>query len=224
VHRVRDGARRNHRTALSDPIDIVARGYDAIADRFAEWQGRIEDTRRFVWIDDLLERLGAGAEVLELGVGAGVESSRVIAERARLTGVDVSAEQLRRARERMPESTFILGDFTRLELPRSSFDAVVAFYVLNHVPQERQALLLCNISDWLRPGGYFLASFPTSDNPGWTGEWLGATMFFAGFAPETNRRLVEAAGLCVLRDELETMVEPDHGVVTWQWLVAQKPA
>jgi hypothetical protein len=47
-------------------------------------------------------------------------------------------------------------------------------------------------------------------------------MYFAGFDPATNRRLVEAAGLAVLRDERETMIEPDHGEVTWQWLFGQK--
>ena len=160
--------------------------------------------------------------MLELGVGAGVEASCALAERATFTGIDVSAEQLRRARERIPRATLIEADFTRLELPDESFDAVVAFYVLNHVPQDRLAPLLRTVSRWLRPGGYFLASFPTGENAGWAGEWLGTKMFFAGFDAATNRRLVEV-GLEVLRDERETMVEPDYGEVTWQWLFAQKP-
>jgi ubiquinone/menaquinone biosynthesis C-methylase UbiE len=223
VHRVRYGDRRRHRTTLTDPVDIVARGYDEIADRFEEWQRGITGSQRAAWIAELGGRLRAGADVLELGVGAGIESSRAIAERAAFTGVDISAEQLRRARERMPEATFVHADFTRLELPSESFDAVIAFYVLNHVPREQLASLLGTVARWLRPAGYFLASFPTSDNEGWTGEWLGTEMFFAGFDAATNRRLVGAAGLEVLRDERETMTEPDYGEVTWQWLFAQKP-
>jgi cyclopropane fatty-acyl-phospholipid synthase-like methyltransferase len=144
--------------------------------------------------------------------------------RAKFTGVDVSAEQLRRTRERLPHATLIHADFTRVHPPPESFDAVVAFYVLNHVPQERLAPLLGSVSQWLRPNGFFLATFPTSDVSGWTGEWLGTEMYFAGFDATTNRRLVEAAELEVLRDERETMVEPEYGEVTWQWLFAQKPA
>jgi cyclopropane fatty-acyl-phospholipid synthase-like methyltransferase len=223
VHRLRDGDRRRRRAALTDPVDIVARGYDEIADRFAEWQDGITGSQRDGWIEKLLAQLGDQADVLELGVGGG-GPSRILAERSTFTGVDVSREQLRRALEILPHASLIHSDFTCLELPSASFDAIVAFYVLNHVPQERLARLLRDVSRWLRPGGYFLGTFPTSDLVGWTGDWLGTEMFFAGFGPATNRRLVEAAGLEILRDERETMIEPDHGEVTWQWLFAQKSA
>jgi predicted TPR repeat methyltransferase len=159
--------------------------------------------------------------VLELGVGAGMRSSQILAEHGRLTGVDLSRKQLRRAAERLPGAILIHGDFTAVELPEASFDAVVSFYVLNNVPQDELAPLLQRVAAWLRPGGWFLASFPSSDNPGWRGEWLGTTMYFAGCDPATNRRLTEKAGLEVVRDELETMVEPE-GEVRWQWLLAQR--
>jgi predicted TPR repeat methyltransferase len=204
-----------------DPKQIVERGYDAIADRFAEWQAQISDETRLRYLADLLELLPERPDVLELGVGAGVESSRILAERGRLTGVDLSREQLRRARDRLPGATLIHGDFTAVELEQESFDAVVSLYVLNNLPQEELGPLLRRIAGWLRPGGWFLASLPSSDNPGWRGEWLGTEMYFAGCDPETNRRLVEEAGLEVARDERETMVEPE-GKVRWQWLLARR--
>jgi predicted TPR repeat methyltransferase len=159
--------------------------------------------------------------VLELGVGAGVESSRILAARGRLTGVDLSRAQLRRAGERLPGARLIHGDFTAVELPPARFDAVVSFYVLNNLPQEELAPLLRRVAGWLRAGGWFLASFPSSDNPGWRGDWLGTEMYFAGCDPETNRRLVEEAGLNVSSDEFETMIEPE-GEVRWQWLLARR--
>jgi SAM-dependent methyltransferase len=219
VHRLRPGD-RGRRGAPVDPKTIVERGYDAIADRFAAWQAQISDETRLRHLDDLLERLPEYPEVLELGVGAGVESSRILAERGRLTGVDLSREQLRRARERLPDATLIHGDFTEAKLPQASFDAVVSFYVLNNLPQEELAPLLKRVAGWLRPGGWFLASLPSSDNPGWRGEWLGTEMYFAGCDPDTNRRLTEEAGLAIVRDELEIMVEPE-GEVRWHWLLAR---
>ena len=158
--------------------------------------------------------------MLELGVGAGVESSRILAERGQLTGVDLSRGQLRRARERLPASTLIHGDVTTVDLPRTSFDAVVSFYALNNLPQDELGPLLQKVAGWLRPGGWFLASLPSFDNPGWRGEWLGTEMYFAGWDPETNRRLTEEAGLDVVRDELETMAEPE-GEVRWHWVLAR---
>jgi SAM-dependent methyltransferase len=204
-----------------DPKLIVERGYDAIADEFASWQARIPDETRLGYLADLLERLSEQPDVLELGVGAGVESSRILAARGRLTGIDLSREQLRRSHARLPGATLVHGDFTAADLPPASFDAVVSFYVLNNVPQPELGPLFRRVAEWLRPGGWFLASLPSSDNPGWQGEWLGVEMFFAGCDPETNRDLAEQAGLEVVRDELEDMVEPE-GVVRWQWLLAQR--
>ena len=115
----------------------------------------------------------------------------------------------------------IHGDFTAVELPAAGFDAVVSFYVLNNLPQPELAPLFWRIAEWLRPGGWLLASLPCSDNPGWRGDWLGVEMYFAGCDPATNRALAEQAGLEVVGDELETMVEPE-GEVRWQWLLAQR--
>lgn len=204
-----------------DPKRIVERGYDAIADRFAAWQRRISDETRLRYLADLLDLLPERPDVLELGVGAGVQSSRILAERGRLIGIDLSREQLRRARKHLPGATLIHGDFTAVELPSVSFDAVVSFYVLNNLPQEDLAPLLRRVAGWLRAGGWFLASFPCSDNPGWRGDWLGAEMYFAGRDPETNRRLTGEAGLDVVRDRFETMIEPE-GEVRWQWLLARR--
>jgi predicted TPR repeat methyltransferase len=204
-----------------DPKQIVEQGFDAIADRFAEWQGEISDEARLRYLSDLLELLPERPDVLELGVGAGVRSSQILAERGRLTGVDLSREQLRRAAERLPEATLMHGDFTAAELPAASFDAVVSFYVLNNLPQDELGPLLQRVAAWLRPGGWFLASLPSSENRGWRGEWLGATMYFAGCDRATNRRLAEEAGLEVVRDELETMAEPE-GEVRWHWLLARR--
>jgi SAM-dependent methyltransferase len=203
---------------------IIAEGYDTMADRFSEWQRGVRGSTRLERLEELLGLLPARPDVLELGCGAGVRSTRILAERGRLIGVDISAEQLRRARERVPGATFIQADFTEIEREPESLDAVLAFHVLNHVPQTELGPLLRRIGTWLRPGGHLLATFGASDNPGWRGEWLGVEMFFAGFAPESNRRLVEEAGLEVLRDELETIIEPDQGEARVQWLLARKPA
>jgi cyclopropane fatty-acyl-phospholipid synthase-like methyltransferase len=201
---------------------IVETGYDAMADDFAEWQRGIVGSTRLERVEELLRLLPKEPDVLELGVGAGVRSTRMLAERGRLTGVDLSSEQLRRARRRVPAATFLHADFTEVEFEAASFDAVVAAYVLNHLPPEELGPLARRLAVWLRPGGYFLASFGTTDNPGWTGEWLGVEMYFAGLPPEENRRLVEAAGLAIVGDDIEVSLEPE-GEARFQWLLARRP-
>jgi cyclopropane fatty-acyl-phospholipid synthase-like methyltransferase len=204
----------------SDPrVELVGCGYDVIAQRFAEWRDRIVGDPRRDWEQELVARLDEGARVLELGCGAGVPDTQRLASRFRVTGVDVSAEQIRRARAAVPEADFVQADFTAIGFEPRSFDAVVSFYAFNHVPRELLARTLAHIHGWLAPSGLLMTAFGTSDLEGWTGEWLGATTFFSSFPPQTNSRLVREASFQILRDEVVTFREPD-GDATFQWILA----
>jgi ubiquinone/menaquinone biosynthesis C-methylase UbiE len=122
---------------VTDPrTELVGRGYDVIGERFAEWRDRIVGDPRRKWENELVSRLADGARVLELGCGAGVPDTQRLDARFSVTGVDISAEQVRRAREAVPEAEFVHADFTALELEPGSFDAVVSYYAFNHVPRE----------------------------------------------------------------------------------------
>lgn len=209
---------------MTDPrTQLVGAGYDEIADRFVKWSGRIEGDQRALWRSELMERLPDDARLLELGCGAGIPDTRLLAERFRVTGLDISPEQIRRARANVPDAEFIDADFTNLELAPDSFEAVAAFYSFNHVPRDVLGELLVRIHSWLVPGGLFLAALGTGDMESWTGDWLGTTMFFSSFPPETNRRLLVEAGFELMLDEIVTMIEPEpDGESTWQWVLARR--
>ena len=206
---------------MPDPrTRIVADGYDAIGETFAEWRERIVGDPRREWEDELVARLAPGARLLELGCGGGAPETARLAERFAVTGVDISPRQVERAQAGIPEAEFVCADFTELELPPGSFEAVASFYVFNHVPRELLAPLLARIHGWLVPGGLLLTAFGQSDNPGWTGDFLGATSFFASFPPEVNSRLVREAGFAIERDEVVVFEEPE-GPAQFQWVLAQ---
>jgi cyclopropane fatty-acyl-phospholipid synthase-like methyltransferase len=207
---------------MADPrTELVGRGYDAIGEHFTEWRDRIVGDPRREWAEELESRLEDGARVLELGCGSGVPDTQRLATRFRLTAVDISGEQLRRARTAVPEAMLIQADFTALELEPESFDAVVSFYAFNHVPRELLAPTFARIHRWLAPGGLLMTALGTSDEEAWTGDWLGAPTFFSSFPPETNTRLVRDAGFDLLRDEVVTFREPE-GDVTFQWVLARR--
>ncbi len=205
---------------MSDPrTALVGAGYDAMADTWETWSSAIADDPRRVWLQRLVERLPDGAEVLELGCGNGTVETIELARRFHLTGVDLSEEQLRRARLRVPGARFVHGDLTSLELEPGSLDAVCAFYVLNHVPRELLPALFARVHDWLRPGGLFLATLGASDLEGWQGEWLGVPMYFSGHEPARNRELL--ASFELIGDEVVTIAEPE-GDVAFHWVLAQR--
>lgn len=206
---------------MPDPrTQIVSAGYDAIGETFAAWRRRIVGDPRDEWAEELVARLDDGARVLELGCGSGSPETRRLAQRFAVTGVDISPRQVERARAAIPEASFMVADLTELELPPASYDAVVSFYVFNHVPRDLLAPLLGRIRDWLVPGGWLLSAFGVSDLESWTGDWLGAPTFFSSFPAEVNSRLVREAGFTLERDEVVVFEEPE-GQAKFQWVLAR---
>jgi cyclopropane fatty-acyl-phospholipid synthase-like methyltransferase len=137
----------------------------------------------------------------------------------RYIGVDVSGEQLRRARDRVPGAEFRRADLTDLELAPGSFDAVVAIYVFGHVPRAKLPRLLDRISVWLRPGGMLLATFARSGREGVEEDFLGVPMFFGSYPDDETRELLRAAGFELDRVQVVPIEEPE-GPASFLWVLA----
>jgi cyclopropane fatty-acyl-phospholipid synthase-like methyltransferase len=171
----------------------------------------------------LLTALPEGAKVLELGCGSGNLTTRRLAERFVVTGVDISARQIELAQQHVPSARFIHADMTTLDLPTASFDAVASFYTISHVPREEHRTLLRAVDRWLRPGGMFVATMGAGPSEGEVEEdWLGAPMYFSHYDAETNRQLVQEAGMQIERASVE-MTDEDGEQVPFLWIVARKP-
>ncbi len=206
-----------------DPKRVVEQGYDRIAERYLEWAESDASGVRERYTSLLLTRLHPGAQVLELGCGAGVPITRALARRFEVTGVDISARQIALARQHVPQARFIQADMTELDLPLESYDGVAAFYALFHVPREQQPQLLDHIASWLRPGGLLVATMGTQASKGGVEEdWLGAPMYWSSYDSEANVRFVRKAGLDIVQAREETVKE-DGEPVTFLWIVAHKP-
>ena len=206
-----------------DPKQIVARGYDAIALRYAEWKDA-SGWPTMQWLRELLERLDDGSRVLELGCGRGVPATRELAKRHDVVGVDISSSQIALARHHVPEASFVHADVMELDLPAESFDAVVSIYMFGHIPSDEQGELVERIASWLRSGGWLLTTMGARDEdvPEMVeDDWLGAPMYFAGVGREKSLRWLDAAGLAVERAEVIPQIE--HGQeVRFLWVLATK--
>lgn len=209
-----------------DPGQVLRRGYDRIAARYARWVADAPlDTAALEHLRALEERLPPGAHVLDLGCGGGDRWLRCAGEFT-LTSVDLSFQQLLRSRELLPRARLLQADMTRLEFAPAAFEAVVSLYAFNHLPFGDLPQLLENIARWLTPGGLLLANMGASYNPGtFEPDWLGVRMYFSGYSTETSQAFVRAAGLHIQSAREETVWETIDGRTTparFLWILAER--
>jgi len=203
---------------MSCPHELVARGYDQIADRYLVWS--TDHSVRLRWLAELRAVVPPPARILDLGCGAGLPVARwLVDDGYTVLGIDGSPEQIERARLNVPAGEFRVADMTTIALAQASYEAVVAMYSISHVPRDEHARLFRRIHSWLRPGGVLLASLGAGDSPDWTGEWLGTEMFFSHFDAGTNLALLTDAGLAIERSEVVSEVEDDKHV-SFLWVLA----
>jgi ubiquinone/menaquinone biosynthesis C-methylase UbiE len=136
---------------MDDEIARARRYYDGFAstyERLRDGRSRYHDL-----IDDLEIELSApythGRDVLEVGCGTGLLLRRFAVTARTAIGVDLSPAMVAIARERGLDAR--VGDALALPFADESFDLVVSFKVLPHVPSLLRALR--EVARVLRPGG-----------------------------------------------------------------------
>jgi SAM-dependent methyltransferase len=203
----------------------VARSYDRLAARYAQWADRVTPPLRQRYAEVLSARLPAGAQVLELGCGPGVPVARMLSRHFAVVGVDISWEMVRLARRNAPRAAFLQADMASVAFRPNTFAGVVAFYSLIHVSRVHHAGLLARVHRWLRPDGVLVASLGWHDLPlGTDPDWLGGgPMHWSFFDAQTNLRLLREAGLQVEEAKVVSQLE-DEARVSFLWVVAHKPA
>lgn len=205
-----------------DPKQVVAEGYDRIAERYLELDETGISQARNHYTNWLLRELSPGSTVLDLGCGAGVPVAISLAKRFDVTGVDISARQVELARANVPNARFIQADVTQHEFPLQSFGAVIAFYSLIHIPRDQHPALLRKIATWLRPAGIFVATMGARSIKADFDEYLGTQMYWSHFDSDTNKRLIKEVGLDIVSAEEITHIE-FGSPVTFLWVIAKTP-
>jgi cyclopropane fatty-acyl-phospholipid synthase-like methyltransferase len=202
--------------------EIVRDAYDRIAGRYLEWSAGSKIRARY--LDKLLALLPADATVLELGCGAGLPVTKALAAAARVTAVDISPEQARRATQNVPDAEVLCTDMMALEFADAAFDVVAAFYAVTHLPREEHGELFRRIARWLKPGGHFLASLGAAElSDHVETDWLGAPNFFSHPDPAETLRLLESAGLQIVEQAFAAQDLKGEEGLQFLWVIARKP-
>jgi ubiquinone/menaquinone biosynthesis C-methylase UbiE len=210
-------------TAAHTSKVLVEQGYDIIAPAYLAWSAP-RTTTRLDYLNKLFTLLPSGANVLELGCGAGVPCTQALTEQGfNVTAVDISSAQIALARQHVPQATLIHADMMALSFEPESFDAVAAFYSIFHLPQTEQGMMIRRIKGWLKEGGWLLCNFSTDEGDQMMEDWMGAKMFWSGVGVSGNRDMLkkDGEGLDVVEDEV-VVEKVGRMEEQFQWVLAVK--
>lgn len=148
-----------------DPRPDLAAAYDAhVLDRESSGEPTWRDPAK----EDLVDRLPAGAHLLELGAGVGY-TSRWFADRdLHVVATDLSPANVEMCRAKGLDA--LVADMMDLPFGAGSFDAVWAASCLMHIPDADLPGVLRSIAGLLTDGGLVWAGTWGSDTP-WEGVW-----------------------------------------------------
>lgn len=191
----------------------LGKKYDKIA---AWWHEQHRDgDYGIAQIENALKFRTEGGSALDVGCGAGGRVVRALQSRNyEVTGLDVSSEMIKLASENHPEQRFILQDIGTW-VPAETFDFVVAWDSLFHVPYLEQASVITKLCRSLNGDGVLVYSFGDAIGEH-TDEWRGDTFYYSSLGVNENIRLILKNGLKVLHLELDQY--PEKHV----YLIAQK--
>ena len=97
-------------------------------------------------------------DILELCIGGGAFARKIPAGYRSYTGIDLSQSLLGALKSRMPHVNAVHGDAQELQFPDASYDAVLVFSGLHHLPRFERTL--AHAFRVLRPGGCFFCFEP----------------------------------------------------------------
>jgi SAM-dependent methyltransferase len=201
-------------TVMSDFDDSLTKSrrtiesYEGYADRYAVIR-RGPDDREEAALRQVASIAGPDGQVLEIGSGPGFDADflETLGVKVRRTDAALRFLELQAARGKHGDRLDVIAD--PLGGP---YDAVVAHYVLFHVPRDHIDRVLAKIAAALRPGGAFLVSMREGD-----GETSGDYHEVHWSRNDFAARL-ETAGLSVMRSE--TSVGSD--MVHWNSYLARR--
>jgi cyclopropane fatty-acyl-phospholipid synthase-like methyltransferase len=201
--------------------EIIARGYDRVADEYAALESADAPWPRLKHVRAFVADLPRGSRILDVGCGNGLPATRELAFGHEVTGVDISEEQVARATSNVPEATFIRGDVREVDLPVGAFDAIVALYLIDNIASKDYPALFRRFGDLLRPNGKLLLSAEPGEDPWQQYTWLGVPMFINTVPTDELVQLLQDAGLAVVSTEFESQLEGGRPI-EYAWIIGER--
>ncbi len=182
--------------------------YNKIAKWFAE--NREEGAAEQSYLNQLIDYLPAGAQVLDLGCGTGKPILEyLLSKKLRVTGVDASSKVLEIAKANFPHTELMLADMRTLSLEKK-FDGIIAWHSFFHLPADDQPAMFEIFEEHVNPKGILLFTSGTERGEAW-GTMGGENVFHASLDTKEYEILLARHSFKILK-HIEH--DPDCGNAT----------
>ena len=131
--------------------------YDSSAKKISILHRQLRPSRLYQLIDQYFLDDG---ECADLGCGTGRDSSWMVDQGYRVTGIDASSGMLQQARNAYPEINFILDSLPLLQkIPDNHFSNLLCSAVIMHLPTSEIMRSITNIARIVRSDGIIIITF-----------------------------------------------------------------
>jgi 2-polyprenyl-3-methyl-5-hydroxy-6-metoxy-1,4-benzoquinol methylase len=122
---------------------------------------RLYQSMKYVTDADVKDKV-----ILDIGCGYGWCELNFLKRGAKkVVGIEITEEDLKTVKKNIKDkrAEFKVGDATNLKFPKESFDTIVCWEVLEHIPLKTEHQMFAQIHKVLKPGGILYLSTPYND-------------------------------------------------------------
>jgi len=192
---------------------LVKQGYDQCAQNYLDQRDLFKNQK---YLEDLIQRLNPNSKILDIGCGAGVPIDQFLIEKGfKITGVDISPEQIKLAKQNLSSGEFLVKDMSDINFPDNSFDAIISFYAIFHINRKEHQELFNKLFSILKPNGYLLVTTGSED---WEGieKFHGVKMFWSHYSADKNLEIIKNSGFKIISSEIDTSGGERHLIILAQ--------
>ncbi len=170
--------------------------YNKTAQKYKSTRGSISMQTEIEKFQALL----AGKKILDLGCGPGRDVKVFVENGFQVTGIDLSEEMIKLARDEMLEAEFIVGDLLELPFEDQSFDGVWSSATIHHLKKEDIPIALSEINRVLKKNGAAYISVKRGDGEieEHDSSLAGQSRFFSFFTAKEMTDYLNDAGFDII--------------------------
>lgn len=188
--------------------DLVREGYNKVAKGYSAQRDLFKNDK---YLAELIKLLKPDSTILDIGCGSGIPVDKYLIDKGfKVIGIDISDEQIKLAKQNIPECTLEVKNISDLKEGDYQVDAVVSFYTIFHTPREEHQELFKKINSFLPVGGLILVTMGSGEWEGTEEDFHGSKMWWSHYGTEKNKEIIKSAGFEILLDAIDTSGEERH--------------